>query len=100
MTLHTSWLVLCCARSACPNPRFSARADSIGFREPEKDVLYQVIAGHLETFLERLRYEGHELPRYVIQEFYKYLDCGILQRGFARCACETCGQSFTVAFSC
>jgi hypothetical protein len=69
-------------------------------REPEKEVLYQAIAENLETFLGRLRAEGHELPRYVVEEFYRYLDCGILARGFARCSCEACGQSFAVAFSC
>jgi hypothetical protein len=69
-------------------------------REPEKEVLYQAVADNLETFLERLRVEGHELPRYVVEEFYRYLDCGILARGFARCACESCGKSFAVAFSC
>jgi hypothetical protein len=69
-------------------------------REPEKEVLYQAIAENLETFLERLRAEGHELPKYVVEEFYRYLDCGILVRGFARCACEACGRSFAVAFSC
>jgi len=69
-------------------------------REPEKEVLYQVIADNLETFLERVQAEGHELPEYVVQEFYNYLDCGILARGFARCACESCGKSFAVAFSC
>jgi hypothetical protein len=69
-------------------------------REPEKEVLYQAIADNLETFLERLRAEGHELPKYVVEEFYRYLDCGILAHGFARCACEACGQSFAVAFSC
>lgn len=69
-------------------------------REPEKEVLYQAIAENLETFLERLQLEGHELPKYVVEEFYRYLDCGILARGFARCACEACGKSFAVAFSC
>ena len=69
-------------------------------REPEKEVLYQVIADNLETFLERIQAEGHELPEYVVQEFYNYLDCGILARGFARCACESCGKSVAVAFSC
>ncbi len=59
-----------------------------------------MIADNLETFLDRLQFEGHELPGYVVQEFYDYLDCGILQRGFARCACESCGKSFAVAFSC
>jgi hypothetical protein len=36
-------------------------------REPEKEVLYQAIADNLETFLERLRAEGHELPEYVVR---------------------------------
>jgi len=69
-------------------------------RDPEKEVLYQAVAENLETFLERLRTEGHELPKYVVEEFYRYLDCGILARGFARCACESCGKSFAVPFSC
>ena len=50
-------------------------------REPEKEVLYLAIAENLETFLERLQVEGHELPKYVVEEFYRYLDCGILARG-------------------
>jgi hypothetical protein len=54
-------------------------------REPEKEVLYQAIAENLETFLERLRAEGHELPKHVVvEELYRYLDCGILAHGFAR----------------
>jgi hypothetical protein len=40
-------------------------------REPEKEVLYQAIADNLETFLERLRAEGHELPKYAVEEFYR-----------------------------
>ena len=40
-------------------------------REPEKEVLYQAIADNLETFLKRLRVEGHELPKYVVEEFYR-----------------------------
>jgi hypothetical protein len=43
-------------------------------RELEKEVLYQAIADNLETFLERLRAEKHELPKYVVEEFYRYLD--------------------------
>ena len=69
-------------------------------RAPEKEVLYQAVADNLETFLERLRAEGDELPKYVVEEFHRYLDCGISARGFARCACEACGKSFAVPFSC
>ncbi|MDJ0767029.1 MAG: transposase zinc-binding domain-containing protein [Myxococcota bacterium] len=83
-----------------PQAALNCQNQSYHRREPEKEVLYQVIADNLETFLDRLQFEGHELPGYVVQEFYDYLDCGILQRGFARCACESCGKSFAVAFSC
>jgi len=68
-------------------------------REPEKEVLYQVVAENLETFLERAE-EGGGLPAHVAQELYRYLECGILAHGLARCACESCGKSFAVGFSC
>ena len=34
------------------------------------------------------------------REFRRYLDCGILARGFARARCEQCGHGFLIAFSC
>ena len=34
-------------------------------RVPEQTLLYRVLAGNLETFLDRCRTEEHELPRYV-----------------------------------
>jgi hypothetical protein len=83
-----------------PQAAFQCAPQSYRRREPEKELLYQVIAENLETFLARLRAEGHDLPGYVVQEFYRYLECGILAHGFARCACETCGKSFAVGFSC
>ncbi len=46
--------------------------------EPEKQPLYQVLAQHLETFLERTRTADHKLPDYVEQELRAYLRCGIL----------------------
>jgi len=30
----------------------------------------------------------------------RYLDCGILDRGFARVRCPDCAQEFLLAFSC
>lgn len=50
-------------------------------REPETTVLYQVIAGELETFLTRQQERDHAVPRFVEDEFRSYLDCGILARG-------------------
>jgi hypothetical protein len=26
------------------------------------------------------KYGNHDLPKYVVEEFYRYLDCGILAR--------------------
>jgi hypothetical protein len=44
--------------------------------------------------------DGHGLPRYVEEEFRRYLRCGILEEGFARCVCTECGAEVLVAFSC
>ena len=37
-------------------------------RTPEADPLYQVVAGHLETFLEQTRSSDRQLPACVEQE--------------------------------
>ena len=75
-------------------------------RRPEETVLYQVVARHLETFLEesearsRSGDRGSGLPRFVRRELWEYLSCGILARGFARVHCTDCGKDGLVAFSC
>jgi hypothetical protein len=65
-------------------------------------VLYTVIAEHLETFLASLADdpEATGLPAYVQQEFYDYLQCGILAHGFLRLGCDTCHKELLVPFSC
>jgi hypothetical protein len=35
---------------------------------------------------------------YVRQVIYRYLDCGILQNGFARGRCGDCGHEYLLAF--
>lgn len=69
-------------------------------RSPEKEPLYQVVAEHLETFLEHTRSSDRQLPSYVERELRAYLECGLLPFGFLRARCEACGQSRVVAFSC
>jgi hypothetical protein len=69
-------------------------------REPEKSTLHEIIRENLETFLAELREDGAGLPRYVEDEFRRYLKCGILEEGFTRCFCESCGDELLVAFSC
>ena len=47
-------------------------------RTPEAEPLYQVLAEHLETFLERTRSSDRQLPAYVERELRAYLECGSL----------------------
>ena len=70
-------------------------------RRPEKTVLYRVIQQHLESFLEHA-YDssGKRLPKYVENEFRRYLECGMHAHGFARAVCETCGDELLLPFSC
>jgi hypothetical protein len=53
-------------------------------REPEKTLLYEVVLQHLPEFLRDMRGQddhGYGVPRFVEQEFRRYLDCGVLARG-------------------
>ncbi len=69
-------------------------------RNPEKTVLYGVVAGHLETFLARQRKRDRVVPRFVEQELRAFLDCGVLARGFLRVHCDACGLDRLVPYSC
>jgi len=69
-------------------------------------VLYQVMQAQLSTFLAMADARAHaapcgsSLPRHVRREFTRFMDCGILARGFCRVFCPDCGQSELVAYSC
>ena len=71
-------------------------------REPEKTVLYQLVAEELATFREETFAfgGGMGIPEYVFDEFERYLSCGILCNGFARLKCAKCGEESLVGFSC
>jgi hypothetical protein len=69
-------------------------------RNPEKTVLYRVVAGHLETFLARQRERDRVVPRFVEQELRAFLDCGVLARGFLRIHCDACRLDRLLPFSC
>jgi hypothetical protein len=69
-------------------------------RNPEETVLYQVIAGQLETFLSRQQERDRPVPRFVEDEFRSFLDCGILARGFLRLRCQSCGHDRLLPYSC
>ncbi len=66
-------------------------------------MLHAVVREHLETWLARTR-EAHPdedpIPRYVEDDFRRYLTCGLLSEGFGRARCRACGHDFLVAFSC
>jgi hypothetical protein len=71
-------------------------------RDPRQTILYQVVADHLETFLATVAADptATGLPAYVVDEFYAYLQCGILAHGFVRLGCDTCPHQMLLAFSC
>ncbi len=69
-------------------------------RKPEETVLYGVIAEELETFLSRRQEIERPIPRFVEKEFRDYLTCGILEHGFIRVHCDTCGHDRAVPYSC
>ncbi|MBM4254192.1 MAG: transposase [Deltaproteobacteria bacterium] len=69
-------------------------------RRPELTHCFQIIAGHLNTFISEREAEQRPLPDYVVKEFEAYLKCGILAHGFIRLKCTTCCDEKIVAFSC
>ena len=71
-------------------------------RQPEQSLLYQIVARHLEPFLAGASdlADGRGLPRFVERELRAFLRCGILEHGFVRVHCDTCGGDILVAFSC
>jgi Putative transposase/Transposase zinc-binding domain len=71
-------------------------------RDPSQTLLYQVVAGHLETLLASLDADpdAKGLPAYVERELYDYLQCGVLAHGFLRLSCDTCQKELRLAFSC
>jgi hypothetical protein len=70
--------------------------------EPEKTLLYRVLAEHLETWLAERKadFARTHFPKFVERELRAFMRCGILEHGFILVACEGCGSSFPVAHSC
>jgi len=72
-------------------------------RQPELTALHAIVRDNLETFLaegRRASSDGSGYPRFVEQEFRKYLACGDLSRGFVRLRCPSCETDRIVSFSC
>ena len=66
-------------------------------RRPEKTVLFEVIKKYYKTWRKNSK---EPIPQYVDKEFRKYLECGILAKGFALAHCADCSKDFVIAFSC
>jgi len=66
-------------------------------RKPEKTVLFDVIKKNYKTWHKNSK---DPVPGYVDIEFRKYLECGILAKGFALAHCDDCSKDFLVALSC
>jgi hypothetical protein len=65
--------------------------------------VYQVVQEHLETWLAHYNEaepESNPVPHYIERDLRKFLECGILARGFARAYCDHCGRDFLIAYSC
>ena len=69
-------------------------------RKASDNLLYKVLAEHLETFIADRETLGSGLPPHVTTELRDFLECGIVQHGFLRCRCESCGFEKVVPFSC
>jgi hypothetical protein len=69
--------------------------------DPFAQALHQVVRENLATFYAAIE-EGWQtgLPEFVRAEFAGFLDCSVMQRGFAHLACEDCGLPRLVAFTC
>jgi hypothetical protein len=62
-------------------------------------VLYQTVAEHWPAFRERAE-EAGGLPRFIVEEFDAYLQCGRVDAGCVHLVCRRCGHSMLVALSC
>jgi hypothetical protein len=72
-------------------------------RRPRDSPLYELVDGYYDEV--KGKWEDHFQCRYgfwrgaVEDVVYAFLDCGILDHGFARVRCDECRAEFLVAFS-
>ncbi len=69
-------------------------------RRPEETPLYQIVQASYKTFVADREAEDRPVPEYVKKEFEGYLKCGLVQFGFLRLSCSSCGEESVCAFSC
>ncbi len=73
-----------------------------GRARPEHGTLHQVVRENLRTLYAAAEqgFTGASLPEFVRRELERYLDCGLLCRGFALLACDRCDERRLVSFCC
>jgi hypothetical protein len=69
-------------------------------RRPEKTPLFETIKKHYATWHKDHEASKGPVPNYIDNVFQKYLECGILAKGFACAHCRDCNKDFFIAFSC
>ena len=70
---------------------------------PEDTILYRVLAEHWRSYLAEPQSadpNGSALPQFVVDEVEAFLKCGIVAHRTLRVACDSCGGSRLVPFSC
>jgi hypothetical protein len=87
------------ALPACPAPAGVYRP-----RRPLTSPLYRLLSDHFEHFRGRYeddfeRHQGH-WRRVVETVVGRFLECGVLEAGFARVRCDACNAEYLSAFSC
>jgi hypothetical protein len=70
-------------------------------RSPTSGSLYGVVRTNLTDLIASVdaQTDGAGLPGFVLNEFRKFLRCGILVHGFARVRCGDCAFERLVPFS-
>ena len=92
---RAAWHVVCSWHGvASPSVAYQPRI-------PVRDVLYQVVRDHYESFRAQTANirDGARLPRFVEEEFRAFLRCGLLAGGFARFRCAGYGLDRLVPFA-
>jgi hypothetical protein len=73
-------------------------------RKPKASPLWQCLFRHFDAFLveykERYRKRYGFLRPIIAEVVNRFLDCGDLERGFARIRCDHCKKDHLLAFSC
>jgi hypothetical protein len=84
------------------DPERAASGRAYQRRDAPHTTLYQVVRDNLETFYRAVEdgFASALLPKFVKQEFERFLDCGVLCRGAALLVCQQCPETKVIALSC